>query len=48
MNKLYLELLKDNLNALNLSTSWVKYSYELTKNIEIKENYTGDDIELMN
>lgn len=39
MNKLHLELLKENLDALNLSANWVKHSYELTKILNIKNDY---------
>jgi len=33
MNKLRLEVLRENINKLNLSAEWVRRSYELTKAI---------------
>ena len=42
---MYIDLLKENLNTLNLSVEWVKHSYEQTYKIEQKNNYTTDEFD---
>lgn len=45
MNKLHLEVLKDNLYKLNLSSEWVRKSYEQAVKINIKDDYTIEEFE---
>jgi len=45
MNQLHIDLLSENLKALNLSVEWVKHSYEQTCNIEPKEKYTLEEFD---
>ena len=45
MNSLHIELLKENLNTLNLSVEWVKHSYEQTHEIKQKNTYTTDEFD---
>jgi len=45
MNNLHLEVLRENLNALNLSVEWVKRSHEQTYNIESKEKYSLEEFD---
>jgi uncharacterized protein YutE (UPF0331/DUF86 family) len=42
---LHLEVLKENLQKLNLSSEWVRKSYEQTVKISIKEDYTLEEFE---
>jgi hypothetical protein len=45
MNKLHLEVLRENINKLNLSAEWVQRSYEQTKAIERKDVYSIDEFD---
>ena len=45
MNKLHLEVLKDNLYKLNLSSEWVRKSYEQAVKISIKDDYPIEEFE---
>jgi len=45
LNKLHLEVLKENLQKLNLSSEWVRKSYEQAVKISIKEDYTLEEFE---
>ena len=45
MNKLYFEVLKENVEILNKSAEWVQRSYEQSKNIENKENYSIEEFD---
>jgi uncharacterized protein YutE (UPF0331/DUF86 family) len=45
MNKLHLEVLKENLQKLNLSSEWVRKSYEQAVKIDIKNDYTLEEFE---
>jgi len=39
MNQIHIDILRENINTLNLSADWVRYSYEQTINIEQKTEY---------
>ena len=45
MNKLHIEVLRDNINSLNLSAEWVRYSYEQAQKIGIKTSYSAGELE---
>jgi nucleoside-triphosphatase THEP1 len=45
MNKLNLEVLRENIDKLNLSAEWVHRSYEQTKAIEQKDVYSIDEFD---
>jgi len=45
MNKLHIEVLRENINKLNLSAEWVHRSYEQTKAIERKDVYSIDEFD---
>ena len=45
MNQKYIDILKENLNALNLSVIWVNHSYELTSTIGLKDEYTVEEFD---
>ena len=45
MNKLQLEVLRENINKLNLSAEWVGRSYEQVKFIETNKNYSPEEFE---
>ena len=45
MNQIHIGLLKENLEALNLSVEWVKRSYEQTSVIEPKEKYSLEEFD---
>ena len=45
MNKLYLEVLRENINKLNLSTDWLKRSYEQCIKIKLENNYSPEDFD---
>ena len=45
MNKLHLEVLKENLQKLNLSSEWVRKSYEQAVKINKKEDFTSEEFE---
>jgi hypothetical protein len=39
--------LRENINALNLSADWVRYSYEQTATIAPKKDYTVDEFNML-
>jgi uncharacterized protein YutE (UPF0331/DUF86 family) len=43
MNQTHLDILRENVNTLNLSADWVRYSYEQTAAIEIKDKYNVEE-----
>ena len=45
MNQLHIDLLRENLETLNLSVEWVKRSYDQTRIIQPKEKYTLDEFD---
>jgi uncharacterized protein YutE (UPF0331/DUF86 family) len=45
MNRIHLDILRDNLSALNMSADWVRYSYEQTATIEMKAEYSPEDFD---
>jgi uncharacterized protein YutE (UPF0331/DUF86 family) len=45
LNQLHIDLLRENLGALNLSVEWIKHSYEQTRNIKPKEKYTAEEFD---
>ena len=45
MNKLHLEVLRENINKLNLSAEWVHRSYDQTKTIEPKDTYSPEEFD---
>jgi len=45
MNKLHIEVLRENINKLNLSAEWVQRSYEQTKAIVRKDDYSIDEFD---
>jgi uncharacterized protein YutE (UPF0331/DUF86 family) len=45
MNKIHIDILRENIDVLNLSADWVLYSYEQTKAIEVKTKYTTDEFD---
>jgi len=45
MNQLHVDLLRENLKALNLSVGWVQRSYEQTSAIKPKEDYTAEEFD---
>jgi hypothetical protein len=47
MNRLHLDILRDNLETLNLSAGWVRYSYEQTAAIEPKTEYAAEEFDML-
>ena len=45
MNGLHLEVLRENLNKLNLSAEWVRKSYEQAQKITLNNNYSPEEFE---
>jgi uncharacterized protein YutE (UPF0331/DUF86 family) len=45
MNQLHIDLLRENLETLNLSVEWVKHSYENTRIIQPKEKYALEEFD---
>ena len=45
MNQIYIDILRENINALNLSADWVRHSYEQTSTIEQKEKYSTEEFD---
>jgi len=45
MNKLHLDVLQENLNKLNLSAKWVRWSYEQAIKIKKESDYNPDEFE---
>jgi uncharacterized protein YutE (UPF0331/DUF86 family) len=47
MNKLHLEVLRENINKINLSAGWVRKSYDQARTIKLDNNYTPDEFETL-
>jgi len=45
MNQIYIDILRENLNTLNLSANWVRHSYEQTAAIETKTKYEIEEFD---
>jgi len=45
MNQLHIDILRENINLLNLSANWVRHSYEQTSKIELKEKYETEEFD---
>jgi uncharacterized protein YutE (UPF0331/DUF86 family) len=45
MNEKHVKLLQENINTLNLSADWVKRSYEQTKTIIQKDEYSAEEFD---
>jgi hypothetical protein len=45
VNGLHVEVLKENIDALNLSAEWVKYSYDQCALVGIQPNYNRDEFD---
>jgi uncharacterized protein YutE (UPF0331/DUF86 family) len=45
MNQLHIEILRENINVLNLSAYWVRHSYEQTASIETKTEYETEEFD---
>jgi len=45
MSQVRVDILRDNLKALDLSVNWVRRSYEQTVAIGLKENYTAEEFD---
>jgi len=45
MNQIHIDILRENINALNLSADWVRHSYEQTRTIEPKTEYEIEEFD---
>jgi len=45
MNQLHIDILRENINVLNLSADWVRHSFEKTRSIEIKTKYAIEEFD---
>ena len=45
MNKLHIDVLKENINALNKSAEWVQRSFEQSKIIKRNDNYSEEEFD---
>ncbi len=45
MNQIHIDILRENINILNLSADWVRHSYEQTNTIELKTEYATDEFD---
>jgi len=45
MNQIHLDLLRENIDALNLSAEWVRHSYEQTAAIVPKDKYPTEELD---
>ena len=45
MNQIYIDILQENINVLNLSTDWIRHSYEQTSTIEQKAEYATEEFD---
>jgi uncharacterized protein YutE (UPF0331/DUF86 family) len=43
MNKIHIDILRENIKVLNLSADWVRWSYEQTGKIEKKDDYSAEE-----
>jgi len=45
LNKIYIDILRENINALNFSADWVRHSYEQTSTIGQKAKYAIEEFD---
>jgi uncharacterized protein YutE (UPF0331/DUF86 family) len=45
MNQIHIDILRENINILNLSADWVRHSYEQTIKIDIKSKYAIEEFD---
>jgi uncharacterized protein YutE (UPF0331/DUF86 family) len=45
MNQIHIDILRENINMLNLSADWVRYSYNQTNTIELKTKYATEEFD---
>ena len=45
MNQIYIDMLQENINVLNLSADWIRHSFEQTSTIEQKEKYSTEEFD---
>jgi len=45
MNQIHIDILRENINVLNLSAEWVRHSYEQTRTIEPKTKYITEEFD---
>ena len=45
MNQLHIDILRENINVLNLSADWVRHSYEQTAAIQTKTKYETEEFD---
>ena len=45
MNQIHIDILRENINVLNLSADWVQYSYNQTSAIELKTKYATEEFD---
>jgi uncharacterized protein YutE (UPF0331/DUF86 family) len=45
VNQIHIDLLRENIDTLNLSAGWIQYSYEQTSAIETKAKYTTEEFD---
>jgi uncharacterized protein YutE (UPF0331/DUF86 family) len=45
MNQIHIDILRENINILNLSADWVRHSYEQTGTIEPKAKYETEEFD---
>ena len=45
MNELHIKVLRENIDKLNLSAEWIKRSYEQTRGIEHRGNYSAEEFD---
>jgi hypothetical protein len=45
VNQIHIDILRENIDMLNLSADWVRHSYEQTKAIEIKTKYAIEEFD---
>jgi len=45
VNQIHIDILRENINALNLSAKWVQHSFEQTNTIELKEKYEIEEFD---
>jgi uncharacterized protein YutE (UPF0331/DUF86 family) len=43
VNQIYIDILHENIKALNKSADWVRWSYERTQGIDKKDDYSADE-----
>jgi uncharacterized protein YutE (UPF0331/DUF86 family) len=45
LNKIHVDVLRENINILNLSANWVQRSYEQSESIVLKETYSDEEFD---